>query len=96
MSHIMVDGSIFNSFKEWLGTRTGWLQRKALAIMSCYQCSGFWSGGITGFLMSLAGRDPLGVETGWQTIPLAFCYACAGAYISMKAAVVIMWMQGPE
>jgi hypothetical protein len=98
MSHILVDGTIFTSFKTWLGKESshrflGWAKAKLLALLNCYQCSGFWSGLFIGLLMWYCGHDPLHSPWNWQHGLMLFAYACAGAFLSMLAAVVLMLMQ---
>lgn len=53
LSHILADASILAPFKFWLSEKDTWLSKKALEMMNCYQCNGFWSGlivAILGFL----------------------------------------------
>lgn len=70
-----------------------WGKGKLLALMSCYQCSGFWAGAAVGTAMSFLGADPLGVGTSWF-VPLgAFVYGCAGSYLSSQAANLMIWIQ---
>jgi hypothetical protein len=95
MCHIMVDGSILNPFKKWLEKPTwmlSWSKGKLLAMLSCYQCSGFWAGALIGLLMWYTGCDPLHVKN----LSILFCYACAGSYIGTKAAVLMMKLQESE
>jgi membrane-anchored protein YejM (alkaline phosphatase superfamily) len=98
MSLILVDGSIFKSFKEWLGKPSWcglctWMKEKLLALMSCYQCSGFWSGAVVGLLMWLLNCDPLYSPKSWEVLMSLFVYACIGSYVSMKAAILSIWVQ---
>lgn len=86
MSHIIVDGSIFNPFKTWL-EKGGWLKGKLLSLMNCYQCSGFWSGVFVGLNMWLLGADPV------HNIFALFLYGCMGGLLSPSVAIVIMWIQ---
>lgn len=110
MSHIIVDGSIFAPFKAWLGAEKSenvlmnifmnigiikWSRAKLLALMSCYQCSGFWSGIIIGLAMWYICKDPLlmGCDAyNWVAVAV-FCYGCAGSFLSTIAAVTLMWIQ---
>jgi hypothetical protein len=98
MSHILVDGSIFSSFKSWLGEESRyhfltWFKGQLLTLMNCYQCSGFWSGFVIGLLMWICGQDPLQSPWDWTHVVLLFVYACAGAFVSMLAAVLLVFMQ---
>ena len=98
MSHILVDGSIFNSFKEWLAIKSKfrfitWAKEKLLSMMNCYQCTGFHSGWFIGLIMWFCGCDPLHSPWDWTHALLLFVYACAGAFLSMLGAVVIMFVQ---
>lgn len=95
MAHILVDGSIFNSFKQWLASPGlwAWSKGKLLEMMSCYQCSGFWSGLAIGIGMWCNAADPLQVGWTWATPFAWIVYAFAGSFASTKAAVIIVWVQ---
>jgi hypothetical protein len=98
LSHIFVDGSIFSSFKTWLGKESRghfltWSKGKLLSLLNCYQCSGFWSGAVIGLIMWFCGQDPLHSPWDWTHVLMLFVYACAGAFLSMLAAVLLMFMQ---
>lgn len=98
MTLIIVDGSIFNSFKEWLNVPSWfslgtWFKSKLLALMSCYQCSGFWSGGFIGFLMWAIGHDSLKATQVSHALATFFIYGCIGSYVGMKAAILSIWIQ---
>ena len=108
MAHIMVDGTIFVPFKAWLAAEKSpdilmdffinigfikWSRAKLLALMNCYQCSGFWSGVAIGALAWYIHHDPLHVSLGWGLAAALFCYGCAGSFVSTFAAVILMWIQ---
>lgn len=90
MSHILVDGTIFHPAKVWLG-KCGKVGQFFLSLFNCYQCTGFWSGGIIGTLMWVMGKDPLAIESNFGIA--FFVYACAGAFVSMMMAVITIWIQ---
>lgn len=104
LSHILVDGSIFNGFKAWLAadksenllmnwfTNLGmirWGRAKLLALMNCYQCSGFWAGVAVGLILWCLDLDPLHATS----CIVLFCYGCAASFLSTFAAVTQLWIQ---
>src|SRR4051812_12087842 len=89
MSHVIVDGSIFNPLKIWLQS-AGWLGRKILELVNCYQCSGFWSGSFVGTVLWLCNIHPIPLPC---VFVAAFLYGCIGAFVSPFAAVIIMFLQ---
>jgi hypothetical protein len=60
LTHIVVEGTIFNRVRPYLG-RLG----------DCFQCAGFWSGGLIGYILFQ------------PSIPILACFAFAGSYLSM-------------
>lgn len=102
MSHIMVDGSIFNSFKSWLSMDSDnkfmklskWIRTKILELFNCYQCSGLWSGVITGMLFSAAGIEVFSHDMSYLSFAITwFCFGCVTSLLSVTAAVVLTWIQ---
>ena len=71
MSHIIIDGSIFASTRNFLKTR---LPESVYTIFECYICCGFWTGVFAG--MVLITFNPFG----------AFLCGCAGSFLSNLAA----------
>ncbi len=95
MSHILVEGTIFNSLKLWLGNG-GWFRQKILSLMNCYQCSGFWSGAFVGLLMCIANNDPLGCGLGWDTPSMLFIYGCSCALLSPLFGLIVVFLSSIE
>jgi hypothetical protein len=78
MTHIVVDGLIFESPRNWLQKH---LPEKIYKVFECYQCAGFWCGMIAGYF-TVAMFMPF-----WSQIPVAFFCGCAGSYLSAVAAI---------
>ncbi len=49
MTNIIVNGSIFESFRNWFAHRADkWIFEKTYQLLSCMMCSGFWVGAFVG------------------------------------------------
>lgn len=48
MTHIIVDGAIFQPVREWVEKNT---HEKFYDLFQCYQCMGFWCGMFCGFIV---------------------------------------------
>ena len=89
MCHIVVDGSIFNSFRERMAI---WSQAKGIKkfigskisdIVKCYQCFGMYAGVFMGLFIKIIEMD---------TLPYLFMCGCAGSFASLLGAVIIMYL----
>ena len=73
-THILVDGSITEPLRNfWKNTAPASLS----GLVDCYQCSGFWLGGLMGLLVF-----PFGLGT-------LFASACAGSFLASFASVYL-------
>lgn len=82
MTHIIIDGSILQGFREWVKSfteRIGWLGLGG--IVDCYLCCGTWCG----FLMGLI----------WISYNPFKVFACgvAGGFLANFAAVVLNYLE---
>ena len=55
LCHFLVDGALMAPLKEHL-TRLG--LRQVVKMLNCYQCAGFWSGVVMGFVVLIAPESP--------------------------------------
>lgn len=82
LSMILVDGAIMkpvrDAVKRWNWT---WVDK----LLSCHQCSGWWSGLIISLLWYFSSFP----YCGWFTFII---YAFAGSYVSMLGAVLLMYL----
>ena len=78
MTHIIVDGSIFEGVRNWLKKQ---LSERAYGMLECYQCTGFWCGLVSGYF-TIAMFLPL-----WTQFPITFFCGCASSYLSALAAL---------
>jgi hypothetical protein len=78
MTHIIVDGSIFQPVRDYLEAR---LPAKMSELLKCYQCCGFWSGMFLGYFI-------LASNMSWcLCIPVIFAAGCAGSFLAMWATI---------
>ena len=89
MTHILVDGSIF----QWLrdlpdklskkinNIALKWILDKLSALIHCHMCSGWWCGGVIGLLVF----DP--------SFRIFFVTACAGSFLSYAAALYLNYLE---
>lgn len=81
LTHILVDGSIINPFKNWLKNRKF---HKILELLNCYQCAGFWSGIICSSLYMVSHLYDLH----WLNVIL---YGFATSFYATLGAVLIAY-----
>lgn len=74
LTAILVDGKILNPFREYVRRRSPF----GAALLSCYQCSGLYSG-IAAAMLVVQGL----------TIPSALAYGVAGSGLSMIFASLL-------
>lgn len=74
MTHIIIDGSIFQSLRIWIKQN---LPEKIAKLFECYMCLGFWCGIVMGIF--LVSDDPLKV----------FACGCAGSVLSQTMAIIL-------
>lgn len=78
MTHIIVDSKIFAPIRDWLQKR---LPEKVSSVITCYQCTGFWCGLLTGWIV--VSHDPL----------IDFVCGCAGSFLSSWAAFYLNYLE---
>lgn len=82
MSHIIVDGSIMQWFRDFVKWSTAKIGAPGLGgVVDCYLCCGTWCG----FLMGLI----------WLTTSpfQIFACGCAGGFLANVAAVFLNWIE---
>jgi hypothetical protein len=80
LCHFLVDGALMAPLKEHL-TRLG--LRQLVKMLNCYQCAGFWSGVVMGFVVLIAPRVP------WLELLL---YGFAASFLGPLGAVFIGYL----
>jgi hypothetical protein len=78
LTNILIYGSILDNAREWVLAR---VPDKVGEVLSCYQCTGFWSGLLTGYV--LLTHDFFG------TLMCGF----AGSFTSHFAAVLVEYLE---
>jgi hypothetical protein len=105
-SHILVDGSIL---AKWRGSLVEKYKDKkpwVLELITCYQCTGFWCGAVTGLLLQPIYwyYTLIFVLNHWlavlASVPLylivtPFIVGCATSYVSMVGAALLNWLDAP-
>lgn len=86
MTHIIVDGSILQWFRDALKTISQAIKMPKLgSVVDCYLCAGTWCG----FLMGWIWMAPPYNSNLW----FVFACGCAGGFLSNSAAVLLNWME---
>lgn len=82
MSHIIVDGSIFEGFRSKIKSLSEKIKVPHLGtVFECYMCSGTWCGFLMGYIW--LSNDP------WKI----FASGCAGGFVSNLAAILINYLE---
>lgn len=81
MCHIIVDGKIFEWFRELLFKI---MPNYLCELFRCYQCMGFWSGLFCGYF--ILGYN---VHPWWMAVTVTFICGCAGSALSAWAATYL-------
>lgn len=85
LCHIIVDGAIFAKWRGWIVQKGPEWAKK---LISCYQCTGFWSGIIVGsFMQPFSG-------TLWWVVGTIAC-GFISSYASMFAAAFLNYLDAP-
>lgn len=92
MSHIIVDGSIMQTFRDVVkGIAKNLRMEKLGTVVDCYMCAGTWCGFLMGYVWL--------VEPVWQLNTLfinvfeIFGCGCAGGFLSNFAAVLMNYLE---
>jgi hypothetical protein len=81
MTHIIVDGTIFEPVRNYIKSRSNNAFFKILdKIVMCNQCMGFWSGVFCGMLVFKFGL-------------LLFVAGCAGSFFSNFSAIYMNYLE---
>ena len=104
LSHIIVDGSILAKRKEDLlktyKAKYPWLEK----LMTCYQCSGFWTGALVGLFVQPINWClfdffhwiiALILMIPFYLIATPFIMGCAASYLSMVGAALLNYLDAP-
>lgn len=91
LSHLVVDGSIFSRPRGWIVSNgPDWLKK----LVTCYQCTGFWTGLITGLISGIFINEWTAELAGrYFAIPLFYGFAVS--YLSMSAAAMLNYLDRP-
>ena len=104
MSHIIVDGSIFAKWRGYLVTKYKDTKPWVVELISCYQCSGYWTGIFWGLLLQPLHYWFLDYLWTWLAITLAIplhlivtpvVFGFATSYLSMVGAALLNWLDAP-
>lgn len=91
LSHLIVDGSIFAGVRGYLVEKYKESHPWVLELISCYQCTGFWTGALVGLLL-----QPISWGfwlPSWTLTPLLMGFA--SSYASMAAAAFLNFLDAP-
>jgi hypothetical protein len=91
LSHLIVDGAIFSRPRGWVVEKgPDWLKK----LVTCYQCTGFWTGMLSGLLSGIFVNE---WGAGWWGRLLVFpmFYGWAVSYLSMAAAAALNYLDRP-
>jgi hypothetical protein len=82
MSHIIVDGSILQWFRDFVKSTSEKIKMPKLGgIVDCYLCCGTWCGFLMGWVWVT--NDPFQI----------FACGCAGGFISNFAAIILNYLE---
>lgn len=82
MCHVIVDGSIFESFRNYFKLICKKLKIEFFGgLVDCYLCCGVWCGFFTGYVW--ISNDVLKI----------FACGCAGGFVSSFASFLINWIE---
>jgi hypothetical protein len=89
MAHIIVDGSILESFRDFVKSFTKKINLPKLGeIVECYMCSGTWAGFFMGYIVYgyFINNITLSILT-------TFACGCAGGFLSNLAAMILNYIE---
>lgn len=104
LSHLIVDGQIFDSWRERIIQKYSENNPWVLKLLSCYQCTGFWSGVLVGlvlqpiswnFFAHLWWMVALILSILFYLIVTPLLVGFATSYVSMAAAALLNWLDAP-
>jgi hypothetical protein len=98
LSHLVVDGSILAKWRGRMIKKYKEEKPWVLELITCYQCTGFWAGFITGLIL-----QPIPWFTylwWWVALPLhlivtPFVFGFAASYLSMVGAALLNYLDAP-
>lgn len=90
MSHIIVDGSIMEPFRNLVKYVSEKIKMPKIGEMvECYLCSGTWCGFLMGYIFIVNRREVLDLNC----FMVVFACGCAGGFVSNLAAMVLNWIE---
>ena len=90
MSHIIVDGSIMEPFRNLVKYVSEKIKMPKIGEMvECYLCSGTWCGFLMGYIFIVNRREGLDLNC----VMIVFACGCAGGFVSNLAAMVLNWIE---
>lgn len=82
MTHIIVDGSIMQWFRDWMKQASTSLGAPSLgSIVDCYLCCGTWCGFLMGYIWITS--NPMQI----------FACGCASGFLANLAAILMNWVE---
>jgi hypothetical protein len=91
LTNILVYGKIFDVPRNFLRDH---LPEKVFEVLECYQCTGFWAGLLTGFVM-LSHSLPVVLMAGFAGSFLSHFAALLAEYIEANTAIPFPFADGP-
>jgi hypothetical protein len=104
MSHIIVDGSVLARWRGKMVVKYKDTRPWVVELISCYQCTGFWTGAFTGLALQPITWGLFSYFTWWLALILSiplwlvitpFIFGCAASYLSMAGAGLLNWLDAP-
>lgn len=104
LSHIIVDSSLLSKLRGWLIKKYSEKRPWIIELITCYQCTGFWTGALMGLLLqpiiwhvilfNVKIYDSLFWVFDFLLTP--FIIGCATSYLSMAGAALLNWLDAPS
>lgn len=89
MAHIIVDGSILESFRENIKKFSEKINFPKLGeLVECYLCSGTWTGFFIGYITYGYHINDIGLS-----LLTTFACGCAGGFLSNLAAMILNYIE---
>jgi hypothetical protein len=91
LSHLIVDGSIFHRPRGWVVSHgPEWLKQ----LVTCYQCTGFWTGAVSAFAYGCY-VDEWNADWTGRLLLFPLLYGFIVSYLSMAGAALLNYLDQP-